>query len=191
MAQQISNGGFEAATVQGGKQNLGSNADPTRSWAFGGTSGIHTAASWLNGNGGSLLAPNGGANAGFLFAANGTMRGNGLISVADLPSIAQTFTCSAAGSYTLSFYAAQQNTGSAAMSLSVRLKSADGQEFWNFLVTPTQGYVQSSFPVTLRKVPYTLTFGVDPPIYLGRRGATTYNGAYVSGMVLIDDVSIV
>lgn len=190
MVQQITNGGFESSVIKGGKQSLGSDADSTRSWTFAGTSGLHTSASWFNGQGGTLTAPNGGANAAFLFAANGSLRGNGLVAAADVPTMAQTFNCSAAGNYTLSFYAAQQNSGSAAMLLHVRLKSADGQDFWNFLVTPGQGYGQSSFPVTLRKVPYTLSFVVEPPLYLGRRGATTYTGSYTSGMVLIDDVSI-
>lgn len=190
MAQQIVNGGFESSVVKGGQQVSGSDADTTRSWAFSGTSGIHTSASWFNGNGQTLTAPNGGLNAGFLFGSNGNLRGNGLITAADVPALAQTFTCTAAGAYTLSYYAAQQNTGAATQILHCSLKSTDGREFWNFPVTPTQGYLQSSFPVVLRKVPYTLRFWLEAPLLAGKRGATVYAG-YVSGMVLIDDVSVI
>lgn len=190
MVQQIINGGFESSVVKGGQQVSGSNADTTRAWSFSGTSGIHTSASWFNGSGQTLVAPNGGANAGFLFGANGNLRGNGLIAAADVPTITQTFNCTAAGAYTLSFYAAQQGTGSNAQVLHCKLKSSDGRDFWNFPVTPTQGYTQSSFPVSLRKTQYTLSFWLEPPLYIGKRGATSYAGAYVSGMVLVDDVSI-
>jgi hypothetical protein len=160
------------------------------SWSFSGTSGLHTSASWLNGKGGTLIAPNGGANAAFLFAANGGTKGAGLVASSDLPSLSQTFKATA-GNYTLSFYAAQQNTGAGAMILHAKLRSADGRDFTNLIVTPTQGYTQTTLPVALRNVNYTLTFSVEPPLYLGQRGATTYNATYQSGMVLIDDVSIV
>jgi hypothetical protein len=190
VSQQLLNGTFENSTIPGGKQTFGSNGDSTGSWSFSGTAGLHTPQSWFNGRGGSLTAPNGGNVAAYLFAANGGTRGAGLIAAADLPTISQVFNATP-GSYTLSFYAAQQNAGAAALLLNVKLKSADGRDFWDFSVTPGQGYAQSSFPVTLRAQNYTLTFQAEPPLYLGRRGATTYNATYVSGMILLDDVSIV
>lgn len=190
MANLLGNPGFETSgTIPSYRQ--GSNADASGNWSFSGRAGLHANGSTFNGKGSSLIAPNGGTYAAFLNPSNAGLLGNGLADPDSIPMLKQTFNVSPAGSYTLSFYAAQQNTGNAAAQLLIRLRSQDGKDVRSFVVTPGTTYTQTSIPLgNLSAQLYTILFeGLSPP-YVGTRGAVSYTGSSVSGMVFIDDTSI-
>lgn len=189
MAQLLQNTGFESSTISGDHVG-GSNADSAGKWAFSPNSGVYATGSKFNGLGTTLLAPHGGSNAAYMFASNGSRIGAGLTMPGDSPVISQDFLATAA-SYTLSFYSAQQNSSTSACTLTVTLISADGSDYREFVVTPTTSYAQTSIPLgPLLAQVYTIRFTAKAPIQFGTQGSTTYT-SYVSGMVYLDDTSIV